>query len=142
MQAVTLSRAKQKAMEEKIKIIEVKIKNESVNLQSNVHKDLKQIIDENVQAFDKDSFESLFSEEQLNAFNRNPLANRWHPMMIRFALYLHLRLPSAYQALRESKVIHLPWERTLRDYTNVVHPDIGIWKHTLDDIKLQSQKWN
>ena len=102
MQAVKLGRAKQRALEEKITIIEVKIKNESVNLQSNIHKDLKQIIDENVQALDKDSFECLFWEEQLKAFNRNPLANRWLPMMIRFALYLHLRSPSPYQALKES----------------------------------------
>ena len=142
MQAVTLGRAKQKALEEKITIIEVKIKNESVNLQSNVHNYLKQIIDDNGQALDNDSFEFLFWEEQLKAFNRNPLANRWHPMMIPFALYLHLRSPSAYQTLRESKVICLPCERTLRDYTTVAHPDVGFRQDTLDDIQLQSQEWN
>ena len=142
IQAVKLGRAKQKALEEKIQTIEVKLKNESVPLQSNLHSNLKQIIDENIETLNKDSFEFLFWKEQLKAFNRNPNANRWHPMMIRFALYLHLRSPSAYQALRESKVICLPCERTLRDYTNVVHPDVGFRKDVMDDIKHQNQKWN
>ena len=142
MQAVKLGRAKQKALEVKIETIEAQIKSESVPLQSNLHSDLKQIIDESSETFNKDSFEFLFWKEQLKAFSRNPNANRWHPMMIRFALYLHLRSPSAYQALRESKVIRLPCERTLRDYTNVVHPDVGFRKDVLDDIKHQNQKWN
>ena len=142
MQAVKLSRLKQKALEQKIRTIEERIKHESVNLQSDLHSDLKQIMNENIEHLNKESFEFLFWKEQLKAFSKNPHANRWHPMMIRFALYLHLRSPSAYQAIRESKVIRLPCKRTLRDYTNIVHPNAGFRKDVLDDIKHQSQKWD
>ena len=63
-------------------------------------------------------------------------------MMIRFALHIHLRSPSAYQALRESNVIKLPCERTLRDYTNTVHPSSGFHKAVFDDLKHQAGKLN
>ena len=75
MQAVKLGRAKQKALEVKIETIEAQIKSEGVPLQSNLHSDLKQIIDESSETLNKDSFEFLFWKEQLKAFSRNPNAN-------------------------------------------------------------------
>ena len=62
--------------------------------------------------------------------------------MIRFALHIHLRSPSAYQALRGSNVIKLPCERTLRDYTNTVHPSTGFHKAVFNDLKNQAGKLN
>ena len=42
---------------------------------------------------------------------------KWHPLMIRWCLYLRHLSGSAYETLRESGVIRLPSQRTLRDYT-------------------------
>eukprot|EP00794_Sanderia_malayensis_P002527 gene2527-2922_t len=60
--------------------------------------------------------------------------------MIRFALHIHLRSPSAYRALKESGVIKLPCERTLRDYSNIIHPKVGFNKETFDVLKHQASK--
>ena len=61
-------------------------------------------------------------------------------MMIRFALHLHMRSPSTYRALKQSLVLKLPSERTLRDYSNIVHPSVGFRKEVLDDLKEQTEK--
>ena len=42
---------------------------------------------------------------------------RWDPLMIRWCLYLRHLSSSSYDMLRESGVIKLPSQRTLRDYT-------------------------
>ena len=59
-------------------------------------------------------------------------------MMRRYALHLYLWSPSAYRALKESLVIKLPLERTLRDYSNLVHLSVGFNKSVLDHLKHQS----
>ena len=55
----------------------------------------------------------------------DPRQMRWHPHMIRWCLHLHLVSGGGYRLLRESGVVHLPSERTLRDYTHVVPPSVG-----------------
>ena len=60
--------------------------------------------------------------------------------MTRYALHLHLQSSSAYRALKESLVKKLPSERTLRDYSNLVHPSVGFNKSVFDDLKHQSSK--
>ena len=40
---------------------------------------------------------------------------KWHPAMIRWALYLHYKSSGCHKTLRNSGVIHLPSERTLCD---------------------------
>jgi len=43
---------------------------------------------------------------------------KWEPVIIRWCLYLrHPSRSSAYEVLRESGIIKLPAQRTLRDYT-------------------------
>ena len=46
-------------------------------------------------------------------------AIQWHPLIIRWALYLHHRSSGAYETLRKSGVIQLPTGRTLRDYRHM-----------------------
>lgn len=43
---------------------------------------------------------------------------RWHPLMIRWCLYIHYCSSGAYESLRQSGVLKLPSQRTLRDYTH------------------------
>lgn len=42
--------------------------------------------------------------------------------MIRFAIYLRCQSPRAYESLKESGVLRLPNQATLRDYTNFIQP--------------------
>jgi len=50
---------------------------------------------------------------------------RWHPQVIRWCLHLRLVCGGGYRLLRESGLIKLPSERTLRDYTHYVPPQTG-----------------
>ena len=50
---------------------------------------------------------------------------KWAPMMIRWCLYLRHLSSSAYETLRNSGAIHLPSQRTLRDYTHFTKASCG-----------------
>ena len=74
--------------------------------------------------YSKDSFERLFWAQQLKAAaQKNCKQMRWHPTVIRWSLYLKSKSTTGYNALR--KVIKLPSDRTLRDYTHVYDPRLG-----------------
>ncbi len=70
-----------------------------------------------MKAFQPDSFQHLFWKQQLEASQKDARAMRWHPLMVRWCLYLRHRSSGAYEALRESGCVKLPSQRTLRDYT-------------------------
>ena len=48
---------------------------------------------------------------------------RWHPLMIRWCLYLRHQSQNAYETARE--ILYLPSQRTLRDYTHYCKGDPG-----------------
>ena len=50
---------------------------------------------------------------------------KWGPLMIRWCLYLRHLSGSAYEMLRESGVVKLPSQRTLRDYTYIAKAAAG-----------------
>ena len=129
--AIRTLRGKEKKLEEKIKILEAEIATKGVDLESEVHSDFTKLIENGAKQFPENSFQNMFWKEQKKAFERSSKGQRWHPMMIRFALHLHLRSPAAYRALKESSVIKLPSERTLRDYSSIVHPTAGFKKEVL-----------
>ena len=63
------------------------------------------------------SFCSLFWQQQLKAASvKNSRGMTWHPLIVKWCLYLQYRSSGAYEALRSSGVIKLPSGRTLRDY--------------------------
>ena len=64
------------------------------------------------------SFQRILWEQQAKAASlKDSQSMKWHSIMIRWSLYLHHLSGSAYESLRESGVIKLPFQRTLRDYT-------------------------
>ncbi|XP_060077288.1 uncharacterized protein LOC132556865 [Ylistrum balloti] len=86
---------------------------------------------------DPNSLQRLFWEQQMkfNESGRNGM--RWHPMIIRWCLYLRHRSSKAYDALRETGFIKLPSTRTLFDYSHYTESAIG---YSADVIKvLQSE---
>ena len=78
------------------------------------------------------SFQHQFWEQQLKAAScKNARGMRWHPLMIRWCLYLRHKSSSAYETLRDSGLIVLPSQRTLRDYTHHISARIG-FSHEID----------
>lgn len=84
------------------------------------------------------SFAKCFWEQQRKALALKKMSSmRWDPVMIRWCLYLrHLSGSSAYEMLRESGVIKLPSQRTLRDYTYYTKTTCGF----SDDVDKQLMK--
>ena len=54
---------------------------------------------------------------------------KWHPLMIKWCLYLHYKSSGAFEALRESGCLKLPSQSTLKDYTHAIKAANGF---TLD----------
>ena len=76
-----------------------------------------------------DSFTSIFWQQQLKAASlKNQRGMRWHPAIIRWCLYLHHKSSSCYSTLKDTGVITLPSERTLRDYKHASAAKVGFTK--------------
>ena len=79
------------------------------------------------QSYPEGLFQRLFWEEQNKAAaKRNVCGVRWHPLMIKFCLYLRHQSDKAMKlSCRESGCIRLPSQRTLRDYSHAVKAEPG-----------------
>ena len=99
------------------------IEQRSVEVDDDLDKHLKSITEQYsstiAESHPEGSFARSFWESQCKALSlKNMKSMRWDPVIIRWCLYLrHLSGSSAYEMLRESGVIKLPSQRTLRDYT-------------------------
>ena len=77
-------------------------------------------------SYEEGSFARIFWDAQQKATAiRNSKSMRWHPLMIRWCLYLWHLSSGAYEAIRESGVIKLPSQGTLRDYTYYTKATVG-----------------
>ena len=124
-----------KVSNQKVKRLQAKvdklIANQSVCLQDNDAADISHIITE-VSPVVEDRFplnspQRIFWDQQ-KRYNslKDKRQMRWHPLVIRFALNLKYLSGTAYKAVRQSGMIHLPSERTLSDYTHWATPHIGV----------------
>ena len=83
---------------------------------------------------DEDSFQILFWKQQRQALSKGR-GVRWHPLMIKFCLYLHHCSSKAYKVLRNSKCLQLPSQRTLRDYSHCNMSDAGFSTATDEQLR-------
>ena len=71
-------------------------------------------------------FQRIFWDQQKAATSKkDPRGIRWHPLMIKFCLYLRHQSSKAYETLRDSGCIKLPSQQTLRDYSHAVKAEPG-----------------
>ena len=102
LQLVRLARKLDQVIEEK-----------EVVADDNIHQDLQEIMEENTpcvtEAFPENSFEQLFWKQQLKALQlKDGRSMRWHPLMIKWCLYLRHLSGKAYETLRASGCVKLP----------------------------------
>ncbi|XP_077972242.1 uncharacterized protein LOC144427243 [Styela clava] len=81
------------------------------------------------------TWQQMFFGQQLANSNAHPSSRRYHPDVIRWAMELYCRSPSAYDHLRTSQVLTLPSPSTLNRYRNVIPPQSGINKLALKEME-------
>lgn len=102
----------------------------SAEVDESLDQDLRNIVSESnseVKAtYPEGSFQRIFWEEQQKAQSlHNSRSMRWHPFFVKWCLYLRHLSGRSYELLRKSGCIHLPSQRTLRDYTYYISTQIG-----------------
>ena len=105
-----------------------------MDVDEEIHDDIQAIISKSEsivrQKYPEGSFQQVFWDQQLAASSTPGKGRRWHPLMIKWCIFLHHQSSAAYETLRQSGVIHLPSQRTLRDYTNCVKATVGFSSET------------
>ena len=112
------------------KRLEMVVDAQGITVDQQTHDDLKQIVKtEGSNLLEKAasrSFQRVFWQQQMDAASREYARGmRWHPLMIRWCIYLHHQPQGAYETLRQSECIKLPSQRTLHDYTHHIKPTIS-----------------
>ena len=102
---------------------------QGVQVDEELHHEMQDIMKSNANSISHlqpGSFPSIFWQQQLQAASqKDHRGMRWHPLMIKWCLYLRHCSSSCYETLRQSHVLTLPSQRTLRDYTYAVETSIG-----------------
>ena len=132
---VLLLRKQQKDLEAELCAIKKAIEHNSVEVSPDLHSDLKQFYIAGIENLDP--FVRLFWEEQEKAFRRKNRGMRWHPMLIKFAIFIRQQSPAVYRCLRDIGVIKLPGESTLQDYTTIFSAAPGFQKQVLEDLRKE-----
>ena len=114
-----------------------------------MHNNLKTMVTEYTQevheSYPEDSFKRLFWDQQQKASSvKNSKLMCWHPLFIKWCIYLRHLSGSSYDMLRESGCIKLPTQRTLRDYTYYLSTNIGfsdeVDKQLVDMMDLSQER--
>ena len=136
---VVAKRLECKQLEDKMKNLQDKIEKSAVSVSEPLEKDLMTIM--SGQNLDSTPHMKFFWEQQIHLLKTKKMGRRYHPQMIRFALSIHCKSPSAYRELRDSGALILPSERVLRDYKNYFKPGAGIIKENIEELKEQASKF-
>ena len=125
------------------------IEQDGIELDEATHSDFKTIMEEShekaTSTFPDGSFQKLFWEQQQLASSvKDSRSMRWHPLIIKWCIYLRHLSSGAYEALRSSGCVKLPSQRTLRDYTHHVRALPGfsddVDKQLIEAAQLQTCK--
>ena len=112
---------------------------DGIAVDSSTHSDLVTIMSENTanvaSSYPENSLPRLFWDQQLKATqHKNGKSMRWHPMMVKWCLYLQHLAGKGYEMLRQSGCLSLPSPRTLRDYTYYNSTTIGFSAATDEEL--------
>ena len=76
-------------------------------------------------------------QQQKQLFSSRSQGVRYHPMVIHFCLSLAAKSSSCYEELRNSGILVLPSQRTLRDNCNYIKPKVGFNHGVVEKLKKQ-----
>ena len=128
-------RIRRKKFEAEVKELHEKIERiqcDGIEVNESMDSDKKESMDSDVE--NVSPFMKLFWEQQKVVFANNNVRKYHHPMIICFCLSLEAKSSSAYDELRDSKVLTLPSRRTLRDYRNAIRPSVGFNKAVIVEL--------
>ena len=136
---VVAERLRCKDLEAKVKRLQVQIEKHGISVSEPLEKDLLAIM--SGQNLETTPHMKFFWEQQMHLLQSTKMGRRYHPQVIRFALSIHCKSPSAYRELRESGALILPSERVLRDYKNYFKPGAGITKENIEELKGKTSEF-
>ena len=124
---------KTKQLEAKLEAAQAAIERASHTVGDETHSDLVSIVKQQSSVVSKqfppDSFCHVFWQQQLKAATcPNSRGMRWHPLMIKWVLYLQYQSAGAYETI--CSYIALPSQQTLRDYLHHTKAHIGFSDET------------
>jgi hypothetical protein len=133
---VKATRLECKMLKEQLVEMQERIQEQGVCIDQSLEQDIRKIMDG--QNLDATPHMKFFWEEQMKLLQSSSCGRRYHPQIIRFALSLHGKSPSAYRELRESGALVLPSERVLRDYKNYFPPKAGVNVANVDALRKKT----
>ena len=88
-----------KDLEDRLQELQLKIEKQEIGISESIEKDILMIMSgQNLDAMPHMKF---FWQEQMKLLQRTKMGRRYHPKIIRFALSLHGKSPSAYRVTRK-----------------------------------------
>ncbi|XP_070177865.1 uncharacterized protein [Littorina saxatilis] len=88
----------------------------------------------------ENSLPKVLWEQQLKCAQGKSTGIRWHPMIIKWCLYIHNVSSKAYDAMRETGFLVLPSSRTLFDYSNYLPNTNGFSTQCAIHLKEEAEK--
>ncbi len=137
---VQATRLENKELKDRLKDLQTKIEKDGVHVNESLETDILKIMGgQNLEATPHMKF---FWEQQMALLQSKKMGRRYHPQVIRFALSIHGKSPSAYRELRDSGVLVLPSERVLRDYKNYFAPKAGINQENVECLREKTKSFS
>ncbi len=130
---VVATRLQNKMLEERLEEMQQKIVDHGVSVDKSLEDDILKIM--NGQNLEVTPHMKFFWQEQMKLLQSSSSGRRYHPQIIRFALSVHGKSPSAYRELRDSGALVLPSESVLLDYKNYFTPKAGINNENVDELR-------
>ena len=134
-----MQRLKCAELEQQLNEMKAEIKNSSIEVGHELSKDLTSILGKTSAKITP--FMELFWQQQKKMFSSSATGVRFHPMIIRYCLSLAAKSPSCYEELRNSGILVLPSQRTLRDYRNFIRPKRGFQESVLQELTAMTDTY-
>ena len=121
-------------LEKELEEMKIEIENASIAVDDEMSKDVVSMLSK-ISNKEMTPFMQLFWQQQKKMLQASTNKGiRYHPMIIRFCLSLASKSSSCYEELRNSGVLVLPSQRTLRDYRNAIKPKVGFNAEVIKDL--------
>jgi hypothetical protein len=137
---VISSRLQIKDLEERLHQLQRRIEQDGIGISETFEKDILTIMGR--QNLETTPHMKFFWQEQMKLLQSSKMGTRYHPQIIRFALSIHSKSPSAYRELQDSGALVLPRERVLRDYKNYFKPKVGINKENVETLREKTSSFS